>query len=42
VAEIELGHPEEDFLRPDWLGAEVTDDARYYNAALARHPYCRW
>lgn len=42
VAEIELGHPDEDFLRPDWLGAEVTDDARYYNAALARHPYCRW
>lgn len=42
VAEIELRHPQEAFERPAWLGAEVTDDARYYNINLARHPWCRW
>ena len=42
VAEIELDHAEEIFERPDWLGAEVTDDPRYYNLALASHPYGRW
>jgi adenylate cyclase len=42
IAEIEL--PDEDavFDRPPWLGAEVTDDARYYNAALARRAYKFW
>ncbi|MCE7032426.1 CYTH domain-containing protein [Lysobacter sp. GX 14042] len=42
VAEIELDSPDEDFERPDWLGAEVTDDTRYYNLALASEPYGRW
>ncbi len=35
LAEIELPHAEADFPRPAWLGDEVTDDPRYYNAALA-------
>lgn len=42
VAEIELPSPEHPFQRPDWLGEEVTDDARYYNHALASHPYRNW
>ncbi|MDG2525025.1 CYTH domain-containing protein [Stenotrophomonas sp. HITSZ_GD] len=42
VAEIELDHAEEAFARPAWLGEEVTDDVRYYNLALAAHPYGRW
>lgn len=42
VAEIELAVPEEPFPRPDWLGAEVTEDERYYNACLSRHPYSDW
>jgi adenylate cyclase len=42
VAEIELDDPAESFARPAWLGAEVSDDARYYNVALARHPYRDW
>lgn len=42
VAEIELADPAESFSRPDWLGAEVTDDPRYYNVALAEHPYREW
>jgi adenylate cyclase len=37
LAEIELSAPDERFATPDWLGAEVTDDLRYRNAALAEH-----
>ncbi|MBN2885751.1 MAG: CYTH domain-containing protein [Chromatiaceae bacterium] len=42
LAELELTHEDEPFERPDWLGEEVTQDGRYYNAALARHPFSRW
>lgn len=42
VAEIELGHEDEDFLRPAWLGAEVTGEVRYYNSALMQHPFKNW
>ena len=42
VAEIELDDAGEAFERPDWLGVEVTDDARYYNLALASRPYRDW
>jgi adenylate cyclase len=42
VAEIELASADELFERPDWLGAEVSDDPRYYNVCLAKHPYKEW
>lgn len=42
VAEVELAAPDEAFERPSWLGAEVTDDTRYYNARLAREPWSEW
>lgn len=42
VAEIELNNEDEDFVRPDWLGAEVSADPRYYNVCLADRPYCSW
>jgi adenylate cyclase len=42
VAEIELQAEDEPFERPSWLGAEVSDDPRYYNANLARHPFKDW
>jgi adenylate cyclase len=42
VAEIELVSEDQTFEIPDWVGAEVTDDARYFNANLLRHPYVRW
>jgi CYTH domain-containing protein len=42
VAEIELEAPDEPFSRPAWLGAEVTDDPRYLNANLFRHPFVQW
>ena len=34
LAEIELGDEHEPFVRPDWLGEEVTGDPRYYNANM--------
>lgn len=42
VAEIELHSPEQDFVRPDWLGREVSDDSRYFNSNLSAHPYAEW
>ena len=42
MAEIELGSPDEAFKKPSWLGKEVTDDDRYYNGYLARHPFKTW
>jgi len=42
VAEIELDSEEEAFEKPDWVTEEVTDDGRYTNAALAKHPFRNW
>ena len=42
IAEIELDHRDAVFPRPPWAGAEVSDDARYYNVYLARIPYTQW
>lgn len=42
VAEIELQREDEVFERPGWLGREVTDDPRYFNANLVRNPYRTW
>ncbi len=42
VAEIELAHEDEAFVRPEWLGREVSDERRYYNVLLAQHPYSEW
>lgn len=42
VAEIELNRVGQPFALPDWAGEEVTDDARYYNVALAVQPFDSW
>ena len=42
VAEIELNDENESFIRPEWLGKEVTGDKKYYNALLAKNPYTKW
>jgi CYTH domain-containing protein len=42
VAEIELEREDQPFQRPDWIGEEVTGDARYYNAALCVVPFSKW
>lgn len=42
VAEIELASEDEAFEAPQWLGAEVTHDARYFNSNLAAAPFSTW
>lgn len=42
MAEIELTADDEKFIRPDFLGKEVTGDIRYYNSMLMRNPYKSW
>ena len=42
LAEIELAAEDQAFDKPDWIGEEVTDDKRYYNSNLVRHPYSSW
>lgn len=42
VAEVELRSENEAFLRPDFLGEEVTGQVKYYNSFLTKEPYCRW
>lgn len=42
VAEIELSSENEYFIKPSWLGEEVTGDLRYYNSQLQKYPYKLW
>jgi len=42
VAEIELEREDQPFKQPDWIGKEVTGDARCYNAALCVRPFSTW
>lgn len=42
AAEIELDSEDEAFERPNWLGREVTGEARYFNSQLRQNPYCDW
>lgn len=42
VAEVELASPDEKIVPPSWLGREVSDDPRYFNSNLIKHPYRTW
>jgi CYTH domain-containing protein len=42
VAEVELGDESQQVDPPDWVGEEVTNDARYFNANLIAHPFSEW
>jgi len=42
LAEVELNSEDEIFDKPEWLGKEVTGDARYYNAMLLKFPFTKW
>lgn len=42
VAELELPVEDTVFNRPDWIGEEVTGDARYFNSNLSHTPVTRW
>ena len=42
MAEIELESEDEVFEKPSWLGKEVTNDVKYYNAYLSNNPFTKW
>ncbi|MFI0429575.1 CYTH domain-containing protein [Mariniflexile sp. HMF6888] len=42
IAEIELATENEAFLKPDWLGEEVTGNIKYYNSQLSKRPFKTW
>ncbi|GGE03357.1 CYTH domain-containing protein [Psychroflexus salis] len=39
IAEIELHSANQVFLKPAWLGKEVTGDVRFYNSQLSKNPF---
>lgn len=42
IAEIELQHENEPFIKPNWLGEEVTGQTKYYNSQLSKKPFLKW
>ena len=42
LAEVELDSEDDQPPLPEWIGAEVTGDARFINASLARKPFRDW
>ncbi len=42
VAEIELKSEMEIFELPDFIGAELTGDERYFNSSLSEKPFKNW
>ncbi len=42
IAEVELNPEDETFIKPKWLGQEVTGDIKYYNSQLSKHPFNTW
>lgn len=42
MAEVELGCESETYVKPDFLGPEVTGDMRFYNSHLLSYPFSQW
>ena len=42
LAEIELEHENQSFIKPKWLGKEVTGNIKYYNSVLSKNPFKKW
>ncbi|MDF7676503.1 CYTH domain-containing protein [Neisseriaceae bacterium ESL0693] len=42
IAEVELSHPDQKLVLPEWIGAEVSHDPRYFNNNLVTHPFQSW
>lgn len=42
IAEIELESEFQSFVMPEWVGEEVTHDARYFNSSLIKYPFSHW
>jgi CYTH domain-containing protein len=42
MAEVELEDEREEVALPDFIGLEVTGDARFYNRNMRRNPFSAW
>ncbi|GAA6528671.1 MAG: CYTH domain-containing protein [Prevotella sp.] len=42
MAEVELGSEDEAYVKPDFIGQEVTGDPRFYNSHMLLHPFSEW
>lgn len=42
LAEVELNAVDEPFEKPEFVGEEVTGDARFYNKNMLTNPFSRW
>ena len=42
IAELELESEDQHYIKPDWIGKEVTGDPKYFNSNLVQNPYKNW
>ncbi|KGL62142.1 CYTH domain-containing protein [Polaribacter sp. Hel1_85] len=42
IAEVELNSEFETFIKPNWLGKEVTGNIKYYNSSISKLPFKNW
>ncbi|MEH1820612.1 MAG: CYTH domain-containing protein [Nostoc sp.] len=42
LAEVELSDEQQQIELPTWIGQEVSDDSRYFNSNLVKHPFSQW
>ncbi|MEH2076001.1 MAG: CYTH domain-containing protein [Nostoc sp.] len=42
LAEVELNDENQQIEVPNWIGQEVSDDSRYFNSNLVKHPFSQW
>lgn len=42
VCELELNSENSAYPQPEWMGEEITEDGRFTNAYLSKHPYNTW
>ena len=42
VAELELESEDQAYVKPEWIGEEVTGDPKYFNSSLIHRPYSQW
>jgi CYTH domain-containing protein len=42
IAELELESENQVFIKPEWIGDEVTGDPKYFNSNLTHRPYSKW
>lgn len=42
MAEVELSSEDEEYVKPAFIGREVTGDRRFYNSSLRSLPYVLW